>query len=448
MAAGFDTPNATFGQTVELIGVRKSGDRFPIELSLSTGTTADTAVTAVLRDATERRRNEDALRERESQLRQAQKMEAIGLLAGGVAHDFNNLLMAIQGYSELVLMNLDRNHQCRGDIDEILKASNRAAALTRQLLAFSRKQVLAPRVLALDEVLAGTAKLLRRLIAEDIEISSTTEPDLGSVKADPGQIEQVLVNLAVNARDAMPGGGRLNFALSNMSLDDSRSASRGLTPGRYVRLEVSDTGCGMPADVVSRIFEPFFTTKEEGRGTGLGLATVYGIVQQSGGAIRVESRPGHGTTFQIDLPRCEAQEAAPINAPPPMRSTSGSETVLLVEDDARVRALVSTMLGRSGYNVLDADGGERALEIIRTHRGNIDLLLTDVVMPTMNGRVLAERLQALSPATRVLFMSGYSDEAIMRAGVQAADVGFLQKPFSSAALAAKIREILEVGASR
>jgi len=204
----------------------------------------------------------------------------------------------------------------------------------------------------------------------------------------------------------------------------------------------------MPADVVSRIFEPFFTTKEEGRGTGLGLATVYGIVQQSGGATRVESRPGHGTTFQIDLPRCEAQEAAPMSAPPPIRSRSGSETVLLVEDDARVRALVSTMLGRSGYNVLDADGGERALEIIRAHRGHIDLLLTDVVMPAMNGRVLAERLQALSPATRVLFMSGYSDDAIMRAGVQAAEVGFLQKPFSSAALAAKIREILEVGASR
>ncbi len=447
LAVGFGTPGTTFGQTVELTGVRKNGDRFPIELSLSTGPTADTSATAVIRDATDRRRNEDALRERESELRQAQKMEAIGLLAGGVAHDFNNLLMAIQGYSELVLMNLDQNHKCRGDIDEILKASNRAAALTRQLLAFSRRQVLAPQVLSLDEVLAGTEKLLRRLIAEDIEISSTIAPDLGSVKADPGQIEQVLINLAVNARDAMPSGGRLNFALANVHLDDSHSAPLGLTPGRYVRLEVSDTGCGMPPEVVSRIFEPFFTTKEEGRGTGLGLATVYGIVQQSGGSIRVESRPGHGTTFQIDLPCCEAEEAVARRAPAPIRSNSGSETVLLVEDDARVRTLVATMLRRSGYAVLDADGGERAMEITRDHRGSIDLLLTDVVMPSMNGRVLAERLQALSPGTRVLFMSGYSDDAILRAGVQA-EVAFLQKPFSSAALAAKIREVLETGKAR
>lgn len=444
LAVGFGTPGTTFGQTVELTGVRKNGDRFPIELSLSTGPTADTSMTAVLRDATERRRNEDALREREAELRQAQKIEAIGLLAGGVAHDFNNLLMAIQGYSELVLMNLDQDHKCRGDIDEILKASNRAAALTRQLLAFSRRQVLAPQVLSLDQVLAGTEKLLRRLIAEDIEISSTTAPDLGSVKADPGQIEQVLINLAVNARDAMPSGGRLNFALANVHLDDSHSAPLGLTPGRYVRLEVSDTGCGMPPEVVSRIFEPFFTTKEEGRGTGLGLATVYGIVQQSGGSIRVESRPGHGTTFQIDLPRCECEEAAARRAPAPIRSNSGSETVLLVEDDAGVRTLVATMLRRSGYAVLDAEGGERAMEITRDHRGSIDLLLTDVVMPAMNGCALAERLQALSPGTRVLFMSGYSDDTILRAGVQA-EVAFLQKPFSSAALTAKIREVLETG---
>ncbi len=289
LAAGTDTPGAIFGQTIELTGVRKNGDRFPIELSLSAGSTADTSVTAVIRDVTERKRNEDALRESEAERRQSQKMEAIGLLAGGVAHDFNNLLMAIQGYGELVLMSLDPDHECRADIDEILKASNRAAALTRQLLAFSRRQVLAPQVLSLAEVLTGTEKLLHRLIAEDVQISSTIAPDLGSVKADPGQIEQVLVNLAVNARDAMPGGGRLNFALANVHLDDSHGAALGVAPGRYVRLEVSDTGCGMPPEVVSRIFEPFFTTKEEGRGTGLGLSTVYGIVQQSGGSIRVES---------------------------------------------------------------------------------------------------------------------------------------------------------------
>ena len=447
LAAGFGTPGTTFGQSVDLTGVRKNGDRFPIELSLSTGPTAGTSATAVIRDATDRRRNEDALRERETELRQAQKMEAIGLLAGGVAHDFNNLLMAIQGYGELVLMSLDPTHKCRADIDEILKASNRAAGLTRQLLAFSRRQVLAPQVLSLDEVLAGTENLLRRLVTEDIEISSTTARNLGSVKADPGQIEQVLLNLAVNARDAMPGGGRLSFSLANLHLDDGHSAPLGLTPGRYVRLEVSDTGCGMPPEVVSRIFEPFFTTKEEGRGTGLGLATVYGIVKQSGGSIRVDSRPGHGTTFQIDLPCCEGEETASPRAPAPIRSNAGSETVLLVEDDARVRTLVATMLRRSGYTVLDADGGEKAMEITRDHRGSIDLLLTDVVMPAMNGCVLAERLRALSPGTRVLFMSGYSDDAILRAGIQA-EVAFLQKPFSSAALAAKIREVLETGASR
>jgi PAS domain S-box-containing protein len=448
LAVGPDTPGGIFAQTIELTGVRKNGGRFPIELSLSTGLTADTSVTAVIRDVTERKRNEDALRESEAERRQSQKMEAIGLLAGGVAHDFNNLLMAIQGYGELVLMSLDPDHECRADIDEILKASNRAAALTRQLLAFSRRQVLAPQVLSLAQVLTGTEKLLRRLIAEDVQISSTIGPDLGWVMADPGQIEQVLVNLAVNARDAMPGGGQLNFALANVHLDDSQGAALGVTPGRYVRLEVSDTGCGMPPDVVSRIFEPFFTTKEEGRGTGLGLSTVYGIVQQSGGSIRVESRAGLGTTFQIDLPCCERQEAVARRAPAPVRSHAGSETVLLVEDDARVRALLATMLRRSGYTVLEAEGGEQGLEITLAHAGSIDLLLTDVVMPTMNGRVLAERLQVLSPGTRVLFMSGYSADATSRAGVQAADVALLQKPFSSATLAAKVREVLESAASR
>ncbi len=318
LTVGTGTAGAVVGQTIELTGVRKNGDRFPIELSLSTGPTADTSVIAVIRDVTERKRNEDALRESEAERRQSQKMEAIGLLAGGVAHDFNNLLMAIHGYSELVLMSLDPNHECRSDIDEILKASNRAAALTRQLLAFSRRQVLAPQVLSLAEVLTGTEKLLHRLIAEDVQISSTIGPDLASVRADPGQIEQVLINLAVNARDAMPDGGRLNFALANVDLDDRHGAALGVAPGRYVRLEVSDTGCGMPPEVVSRIFEPFFTTKEEGRGTGLGLSTVYGIVQQSGGSIRVESRAGLGTTFQIDLPCCEGEEPVAPRAPAPV----------------------------------------------------------------------------------------------------------------------------------
>lgn len=433
------------GRTIELTGVRRDGSRFPVELSLSASRTQEASlVTAVVRDATERKQAEAVLRQREAELRQAQKLEAIGLLAGGVAHDFNNVLTAIMGYGELLMETLDTDDGRRSDVDEILKASGRAVGLTRQLLAFSRRQVLAPRVLALDAIVAGTEKMLGRLIGEDIELSSETEPDLGRVRADPGQIEQVLINLAVNARDAMPEGGKIHVALANVEFGDSAaSAPLGLTPGRYVRLAVSDTGCGMSPETASRIFEPFFTTKGEGKGTGLGLSTVYGIVQQSGGSIDVDSRAGRGTTFRVYLPQCADDEAAVLPEARLRLSTRGSETVLLAEDDDHVRALVTTMLRQQGYTVLDASGGEQALDIARAHAAPIHLLLTDVVMPNMSGRVLAERLRAFRPDTRVLFMSGYSDDAVLRAGIQTTGTIFIQKPFSKEALTGKLREVLE-----
>jgi PAS domain S-box-containing protein len=436
---------ATLGRTIELTGIRKDGSRFPIELSLSAWRTPGPAsVTAVVRDVTERKQTEEVLRQREAELRHAQKMEAIGLLAGGVAHDFNNILMVVQSYGELLRETLEQDDRRRADVDEILNATGRAAGLTRQLLAFSRRQVLAPQVLALDEIVIGVEKMLRRLIGEDIELSSASECDLARVRADPGQIEQVLLNLAVNARDAMPQGGRLTIALANAELGDS-AATVGLrlVPGRYVRIEVSDTGTGIPPEIVPRIFEPFFTTKSDGKGTGLGLATVYGIIQQSGGAIDVESIPGRGTTFRIYLPQCSDDQMDGHAERRPQLSKNGSETVLLVEDDEHVRALVKSMLRRSGYTVLAAAGGELALEIARRHLSPIHLLLTDVVMPNMNGRVLAEHLTALRPDTRVLFMSGYSDDAVLRAGIRTAGTAFIQKPFSIEMLTGKLREVFE-----
>jgi CheY-like chemotaxis protein len=329
-------------------------------------------------------------------------------------------------------------------VDEILNAAGRAAGLTRQLLAFSRRQVLAPQVLALDEIVARTKTMLVRLIGEDIELSSASEAGLGRVRADPGQIEQVLLNLAINARDAMPEGGKLHVALANVAFgDDAVSMPPGLAAGRYVRIEVSDTGCGMAPDIVSRIFEPFFTTKGEGKGTGLGLATVYGIIQQSRGSIDVESRPGRGTTFYVYLPQCADEETTSVPDARQQPSPHRSETVLLVEDDDHVRAFVRTMLQQRGYTVLDANGGDQALDIAESHLAAIHLLLTDVVMPNMNGRVLAERLTAVRPDTRVLFMSGYSDDAVLRAGIHTAGVRFIQKPFSMEGLGAKLLEIFD-----
>src|SRR2546421_3075940 len=379
----------------------------------------------------------------EAQFRQAQKMEAVGRLAGGIAHDFNNLLTAILGSADLLLDTLAPDAPEREDLEDIRKAAKRAADLTRQLLAFSRQQVLAPQVLDVNELVANMEKLLRRLIGEDVELRTALASGLGAVKADPGQLEQVIVNLAVNARDAMPQGGRLTIETGNVELDQAYAEQHfPAQPGPYVLLAVSDTGTGMDAATLSRIFEPFFTTKEKGKGTGLGLATVYGVVKQSGGYIWVYSEPGQGTSFKVYLPRvAEAPEPArpDVAAAAPLR---GSETVLLVEDDEMVRNLTRRMLAGRGYTVLTASRGEDAMGVVERHAGSIDLLVTDVVMPGMSGRALAQRLLAMRPGLKVLYLSGYTDDAIVHHGMLEPGVAFLQKPFSADVLARKVREVL------
>ncbi len=401
---------------------------------------------AMLEDITPRKEAEEERLRLESQLRQAQKMEAVGQLAGGVAHDFNNLLTAIRGYSEFALNRLgEGDTSIRKDIEEIAKSADRASSLTSQLLAFSRKQLLQPRVLHLNEVVSEVEKMLRRLIGEDIEVVTAFGRSLGRVKADPGQIEQVLVNLVVNARDAMPDGGRLTIETRNVDIDDEyASAHEGLYPGHYVMLAVHDTGHGMDAETKSRLFEPFFTTKEQGKGTGLGLATVYGIVKQSGGYVGVESEPGKGAAFKVFLHRLEAglAEAEPVVHIVEERPR-GSETVLLVEDEEVVRNLVREILEGNGYTVIEARNGAEALELGRSFAGPIHLLVTDVVMPKMSGRELAERLVTIHRETRVLYMSGYTDGAISQHGVLDPHTELLQKPFTFDALAQKVRKVLD-----
>jgi signal transduction histidine kinase/CheY-like chemotaxis protein len=394
--------------------------------------------------AEELRSSYDDLQQTQGQLAQAQKMEAIGQLAGGVAHDFNNLLTVIAGRSHLALEQLPAEHPLRRHIELIKTTTDRAAALTRQLLAFSRKQVLEPKVLDLNALVTGVMPMLQRLLGEDIELATVPAERLGRVKADPSQLEQVILNLAVNARDAMPQGGILTVETANADLDEAYAKGHaGATPGAFVMLAVSDTGHGMDADTRARIFEPFFTTKAQGKGTGLGLATVFGIVKQSGGNIWVYSEPGHGTTFKVYLPRvAEAlTAAAPAStAPVPPR---GSETVLLVEDDEEVRALARETLEAGGYTVIPAAGPSEALRLAADGSRPIDLLLTDVVLPQLSGRGLADRLSADHRELRLLYMSGYTDEAIVRHGVLAEGVAFLQKPFTPYALLAKIREVLD-----
>ncbi len=385
------------------------------------------------------------LKQLEEQFLQAQKMEAVGRLAGGVAHDFNNILTAIQGYSEQARKRLDGDDVATEYIHEVEKAAERAASLTRQLLAFSRKQTLQPKVVDLNTIVAHMDKMLRRLIGEDIELVSRPGPDLGRVRVDPGQIEQVLMNLAVNARDAMPDGGKLTIETANVVFD-ARYAQRhsDVAPGSYVLLAVTDTGVGMTPEVRARVFEPFFTTKGTGRGTGLGLATCFGIVKQSGGHITVYSEPGHGTTFKIYLPRVEDQLDTAPSVTDSSGARGGQETVLLVEDEPAVRELASLILGDLGYRVVTASNGVDALRIAEAcEAGEIDLLLTDVVMPEMGGKELADRLLSHHRNLRVLYTSGYTAEAIARRGVLEAGIAFLQKPYSSAALARKVREVLD-----
>jgi len=381
----------------------------------------------------------------EAQLFQAQKMESVGRLAGGVAHDFNNLLGVIAGYGELLGKRLPDDPRLKKYLSDIMKAGQRAAGLTRQLLAFSRRQVLQPRILDLNAVVGEMERMLQRLIGEDIQLATVLDGKLGRARADPGQIEQVLMNLAVNARDAMPRGGRLTLETANVDLGVTYARSRpGVEPGPHVMLAVSDTGRGIPPEILDHIFEPFFTTKEEGKGTGLGLATVHGIVKQSGGHIFVYSEAEHGTTFKIYLPRLEEAVTA-MEATPPVEAElpRGSETILLVEDEASLRSLVRECLEVSGYTVVEARHAAHALEIAEVHPAPLHLLMTDVVMPGMSGRELAERLAASHAETRVLYMSGYTDDAVVLHGVLAADVAFLQKPFTTDALARAVREVLD-----
>jgi PAS domain S-box-containing protein len=381
----------------------------------------------------------------EDQLRQSQKIEAVGQLAGGVAHDFNNLLGVITGYAELLLKDIGPEHRGARRLDQIHKAADRATALTRQLLAFSRKQVLQPRILDLNAVVGDVEKMLGRLIGEDIQIVTSLAADLGRVKADPGQIDQVILNLAVNARDAMPGGGKLILETANAELDESYLPTHpGAKPGPHVLLAVSDSGHGMDAETLLRIFEPFFTTKEQGKGTGLGLSTVYGIVKQSGGDIVVYSELGRGTTFKVYLPRVDEEAgtaaAGEVPAEPLARA---SETILLVEDEKSLRAMIREILEEGGYTVVEGGSPEEAIAAARSHPGPINLMLTDVVMPSMGGRDLAVELAALRPGLRVLYMSGYTDNAIVHHGVLDAGMHFLQKPFTADALLRKARAVLD-----
>ena len=379
----------------------------------------------------------------EAQLRQAQKMEAVGRLAGGIAHDFNNLLMVIQGYTELLLDRLGGEHPLRRNAEQIHDASQRAAGLTRQLLAFSRKQMLDPQVLSIRDVVSDMEKMLRRLIGEDIELVTMNAPDLWSVRADRSQVEQVLLNLAVNSRDAMPHGGKLTIEAANVELDSSYSRHAVVEPGEYVMLAVSDTGTGMDANTQAHVFEPFFTTKEKGKGTGLGLATVYGIVKQSGGYIWVYSEVGKGATFKVYLPRVSKEQHAASKKVDIKVSKRGTETILLVEDEKGVRDLAREYLTQEGYEVLEAQNAEDALKIARSHTQAIHLLFTDVVMAGMSGRQLAEEMQKLLPGIRVLYMSGYTDEAIVHHGLLGRGMVLLQKPFTLGSLALKVRETLD-----
>ena len=394
-------------------------------------------------DITAQKRTAATLARTEDQLRHAQKMEAVGRLAGGVSHDFNNVLSVVLSYTALILSNLKSDDPLRADIEEIQKAGDRAADLTRQLLTFSRQQVVLPKVVDLNQIMAGMEKMLGRLLGADVEVTLLPAAHLGKVKADPGQVEQIVMNLAVNARDAMPSGGKLTIQTNNTELDEHYATEHlGVTAGPYVMLAFTDTGIGMAPETQGQIFEPFFTTKEKGKGTGLGLSIVFGVVKQSGGHVWVYSEPGKGTTFKVYLPRTDAKADVSPSQAPAAEGGRGSETILLVEDDEQVRAVARGILRRSGYTVLEAPGAGEALLVVEQYGAKINLLVTDVVLPRMNGPQLAERVRISRPDIKVLFMSGYTDEAIIQHGILDSGVTFLQKPITPDALTRKVREAL------
>jgi nitrogen-specific signal transduction histidine kinase len=396
-----------------------------------------TAIQVICRDISQRKVLEE-------QLRQAQKLEAIGTLAGGVAHDFNNLLTIISGYSDFLISRFPPDDPTKAMLKEIQKAGERAASLTRQLLAFSRKQILEPKILNINAVVSDTEKMLRRLIGEDIAFTTVLEPTLGPVKADPGQIEQVIMNLVVNARDAMPQGGKLTIETAVVELDGQYAQRHAeVTPGKYVVLAVSDTGCGMDDKTKAHIFEPFFTTKGPGKGTGLGLATVYGIVKQSGGHVWVYSEVGKGSSFKIYLPFIREKASSGSSLPGSSKVPLGTETILLAEDEDAVRTITKHALAMFGYTVLEARNGIEAIRLCQQHQGPIHVIVSDVVMPELGGRQLVEMITSLKPDIKVLFLSGYTDDAVVRHGVLEAETAFLQKPFTPGALARKVREVLD-----
>jgi PAS domain S-box-containing protein len=453
------------GKRIEIEALRADGTAFPIELTVvRTRSHGPPTFTAYIRDLTERhlaqqaearaaaavnkeftqrKQAEQALKQTEEQLRQSQKMDAIGRLAGGVAHDFNNLLSVILSYGAMLMQDLPPGNPMRADLEEMIRASERAAKLTRQLLAFGRQQVLAPRVVDLNETIGALSQMLRRLINEDVELSFQLGAR-GKAYVDPGQLEQVVMNLVINARDAMPGGGKLTLETTDMELDASYAGGHlDVTPGPYVMLSVSDTGVGMDEATQARMFEPFFTTKGQGKGTGLGLSTVFGIVKQSGGSIWVYSEVGEGTTIKVYLPRANRETPSAQPSGVQARSLRGSETVLLVEDNEQVRALAGTILRKNGYNVLEASSGDDAIALSERFSATIHALLTDVVMPRMSGRQLAERLAERRGDMKVIFMSGYTDDAIVQHGVLEAGIFFIQKPLMPEPLLAKLREVLD-----
>ena len=418
---------------------RKDGSVITVRLSGRAATEldeADQALEIIAEDITERRALED-------QFRQAQKMEAVGRLAGGVAHDFNNLLMVVSGYTEVLMEALDENHPLLVKVQAIQQAADRATTLTRQLLAFSRKQLLELKVVDVNSIVADMERLLRPLIGENIDLTTRLTPNVGHTRADAGQLEQVIMNLVVTAKDAMPDGGRILIQTSEADPDTARREHSLIEPGAYILLSVSDTGAGMDRETQSRIFEPFFTTKEKGKGTGLGLSTVYGIVKQGGGYIFAQSEPGCGTTFRIYLPRVADPADSPRVDKHSQAAAGGSETVLLVEDEESVRELVRETLKTRGYTVIEASDGIAGMRVSEEYQGNIEILITDVVMPGMSGRELAKRVAAARPNIRVLYLSGYTEDAIIHEGALEPGTGFLQKPFTLQVLARKVREVLQ-----